>query len=80
MVVDWDKLAKPKKKKQKTVELVICRFFTTSGYPEFTPECTKRLKTASKECTKGRKGGCPEYKPSLTADRRVVECQSKKKK
>jgi len=45
-------------------ELSICRFYTTSGYPNFNPKCIKGHK-ASKECHEKRED-CGDYKPSLT--------------
>jgi hypothetical protein len=51
-------------------ELPICKFYTTTGYSKFEPVCLKRLK-ANKKCHEKR-DDCPEYKPSLTKDRRVT--------
>jgi len=52
-------------------KLPMCKYFTTSGYPNFNPECLKRHK-ASKKCHEERKD-CADYECSWSNDRRLTK-------
>ena len=55
--------------KGKTVKIDVCKFWTTGGYPKFTPRCLKGL-YASINCH-DNKWNCKQYKADETGVREV---------
>jgi len=62
--------------KEGLVKLDICRFYTTTGYPEFRPVCIRKHQ-ASKKCHECREGDCKDYQCSWSADRRIANGKSR---